>query len=311
MYILRTAPCFLSPSLNRCNGLQRSLIESICNIQLSDASWLQASLPINSGGLGIRSATTLPPSAYLASASSSALISQAILPAGMTPSLPTIQAQVLVKWGKWVEQSVNPPTGVAATKQKTWDSLVIESCFSRLLNQQTANPREKAQLQACSQKGSGAWLTTLPISSLGQRMCNATILIATSLRLGDHLCAPHDCTHCGRRVDKTGLHDWSCRRSKGRLPRHNKLNIIIKQSLTSANIPSVLEPQGLSCSDGKCPDGMTITHWAQGRLLPSPSGITHPGNFKGPSRVSYIVPRFSVCIQNFNSAAILGCCTLV
>ena len=47
LYILRTAPCFLSPSLDRFDSLQRSLIESICNIQLSDASWLQASLPIN------------------------------------------------------------------------------------------------------------------------------------------------------------------------------------------------------------------------------------------------------------------------
>ena len=201
-------------------------------------------------------------SAYLASAAGSAPISLAILPAGMTPSLPSIQAQALVKGGIWVDESVKSPIGVAATKQKTWDSLVIECCFSRLLNQQAANPKERARLQACSQEESGAWLTAPPISSLGLRMCNATIRIATSLRLGAHSCAPHDCTHCGRRVDETGLHGLSCRRSTGRLPRHNLLNTIIKQSLASANIPSVLEPQGLSHTDGKRPDGMTITHWA-------------------------------------------------
>ena len=109
LYILRTAPCFLSPSLDRFDGLQRSLIESICDIQLSDASWIQASLPIHSRGLGIRSADMLAPSAYLASAAGSAPISQAILPAGMTPSLPSIQAQALVNWGKGVDQSVAPP----------------------------------------------------------------------------------------------------------------------------------------------------------------------------------------------------------
>ena len=109
LYILRTAPCFLSPPLDHFDGLQRSLIESICNIQLSDASWLQASLPINSGGLGIRSTAMLAPSAFLASAAGSAPISQAILPAGMTPSLPSIQAQALVNRGKWVDQSVYPP----------------------------------------------------------------------------------------------------------------------------------------------------------------------------------------------------------
>ena len=156
---------------------------------------------------------------------------------------------------------------MAATKQKTWDSLVVESCFSHLLNKQAINPRERARLQVCSQKESGACLTAPPISSLKLLMCNATIRIATSLRFGAHLCAPHDCTHCGKRIDKTGLHGLSCRRSTGRLPRHNQLNIIIKQSLASASIPSVLEPQGLSCTDGKCPDGMTITPWAQGHLL--------------------------------------------
>ena len=65
-------------------------------------------------------------------------------------------------------------------------------------------------------------------------------------------------------MDKTGLHGLSCRRSTGRLPCHNQLNTIFKQSLTSANIPSVLEPQGLSRSDGKRPDETTITLWAQG-----------------------------------------------
>ena len=113
----------------------------------------------------------------------------------------------------------------------------------------------RARLQACSQKESGVWLTAPPISSLGLWMCIATIRSATSLRLGAHLCAPHDCTHCGKRVDETGLHGLSCRRSTGRLSSHNQLNTIIKQSLTSANIPSVLEPQGLFPFDGKHPDG--------------------------------------------------------
>ena len=107
----------------------------------------------------------LAPSAYLASAAGSAPISQAILPVGVTPSLPFIQAQALVKWEKWVDQSVNLPP----PKQKTWDSFVIESGLSRLLNQQAANRRERARLQACSQKESEAWLTSPPISSLGLR----------------------------------------------------------------------------------------------------------------------------------------------
>jgi len=42
--------------------------------------WLQASLPVGDGGLGIQSAENLAPSAYLASAASTLLLQQSILP---------------------------------------------------------------------------------------------------------------------------------------------------------------------------------------------------------------------------------------
>ena len=42
--------------------------------------WLQASLPVGDGGLGIRSAEMLAPSAYLASAASTLPLRQSILP---------------------------------------------------------------------------------------------------------------------------------------------------------------------------------------------------------------------------------------
>ena len=267
LYILRSAPCFLSPLLARFDNVQKSLLQSICNIQLTEISWLQASLPINSGGLGIRSAVMLAPSAYLASAAGSASISQAILPMDLDPTIPTIRSHALNFWGTLAGTSSSPPTGLPATTQKAWDLPVIEECFATILNHQCSDPRDLARLRACSQKESGAWLTAPPISALGLRMSNATIRIATCLRLGASLCTPHDCTYCGKNVDERGLHGLSCQGCVGRIPRHNQLNSIIKHSLSSAGLPSVLEPQGLSRSDGKRPDGMTIIPWARGRPL--------------------------------------------
>ena len=60
-----------------------------------------------------------------------------------------------------------------------WNSLVVESCFCLLLNQQAANPSDRARLQACGQKESGAWLPAPLISYLGLQTCNASIRIAT------------------------------------------------------------------------------------------------------------------------------------
>ena len=53
LYVLRTAPCFLSPELARFDESLRHLVCAILNVPLDDNSaWLQASLPVRSGGIG-------------------------------------------------------------------------------------------------------------------------------------------------------------------------------------------------------------------------------------------------------------------
>ena len=51
-----------------------------------------------------------------------------------------------------------------------------------------------------------------------------------------------------------------CSAVEGRHPRHAAVNDIIHRTLSSAGIPSRLEPPGLSRSDGKRPDGVTLVH---------------------------------------------------
>ena len=70
LYTLRTSPCFLSPLLGDYDYLLRATLSTILNIHFGedDPSWIQATLPIRCGGLGIRSAVQLAPSALLASA---------------------------------------------------------------------------------------------------------------------------------------------------------------------------------------------------------------------------------------------------
>ena len=68
-------------------------------------------------------------------------------------------------------------------------------------------------------------------------------------------------------MDELGIHSLSCKFSAGHLPRHTAINTIVKTSLARAQFPSTLEPSGLSRSDGKRPDGVTITPWQVGRTL--------------------------------------------
>ena len=104
--------------------------------------------------------------------------------------------------------------------------------------------------------------------------------MAMGLRLGLTLCQPHECHHCHTRVNHKGLHGLSCRKSQGKHPRHAAINVIIERSLTSAGVPSQLEPTGICLSDGKRPDGATIVPWKTGRVLVWDT--TRPDTFAPP-----------------------------
>jgi len=70
LYLLRTADCSNNPLLTMFDISLRSGLSNILNVDLSDIQWLQASLPVRHGGLGIRSAQMLASSAFLSSAAS-------------------------------------------------------------------------------------------------------------------------------------------------------------------------------------------------------------------------------------------------
>ena len=151
-------------------------------------------------------------------------------------------------------------------QQNMWDKPHIEATQQGLLNS-AVDTRARGRLLAVQAKESGEWLNALPVPSLGLRLDDKVERIAAGLRLGVPLCHPHPCSQCGGQVDELGTHSLSSRLSAGRLPRHAAFNTIVKMSLARAQTPSTLEPLALSRSDGKRPDGVTITPWQAGRAL--------------------------------------------
>ena len=109
-------------------------------------------------------------------------------------------------------------------------------------------------------KESGAWLNVLPSPHLSTKLDDDSIRIATGLRLGANIVVRHTCV-CGSIVESTGHHGLSCRRSGGRISRHQSANETICRALVSGGIPAVLEPVGIAREDGKRPDGMSLILW--------------------------------------------------
>jgi len=61
-------------------------------------------------------------------------------------------------------------------------------------------------------------------------------------------------------VDPLGQHALSCKKNAGRVQRRAWLNDLINRALIRADTPAVKELQGLSRTDGKRPDGLTLAH---------------------------------------------------
>jgi hypothetical protein len=229
---------------------------------MTEGQWLQASLPVRLGGLGVRRVFSLASSAFLASAVGTRDLQNKILQFNILLSDNDFDF-CLTQWRD--THNLPVPDQSAATKQRSWDKSLVEREFS-LLMQQQADDHNKARLLAVSAKHSGDWLHATPISSCGLRLDDEAIRIAVGLRLGAEVCQPHTCT-CGNIADALGTHALSCKRSSGKFVRHNSLNELIYRALIRANIPASKEPLGLSRTDGKRPDGSTLIPWREGRCL--------------------------------------------
>jgi len=262
VHILRSSPCFDHPALREFDDLLRAGISKITNNDLDDFAWLQATLPVSDGGLGIRSVCSLAPSAFLASAAATLELQTAILPEGFSSSDSAVDMNLSV-WKDRTDQS--PLEGSRAYSQTQWDRSSVEKSLAVIRDHYT-DPYHTARILAVQSPHSGDWLHAWPITACGLRLDNEAIRIAVGLRLGSRLCEPHTCP-CGTCVDARGNHGLACRRSMGRHSRHSALNDIVHRGLLRAKIPSVKEPVGLSRDDGKRPDGATLIPWRNGKCL--------------------------------------------
>jgi len=194
LHLLRCCPYAHHPSLSKLDGLLRHSVQQITNSNLSEIQWIQASLPVPDGGLGIKSVTSLALPALVASASNTLSLQSNILADCAFSNnnfLHTYLATLSSHFGDVSE--------VLPTKQPFWDRpgvLVDKALVEASFN----SPHSRASFLAASSQLSGDWLFALPIALRGLKLDDEAVRVAVGLRLGLDLCIPHEC-HCGFMVD--------------------------------------------------------------------------------------------------------------
>jgi len=140
-----------------------------------------------------------------------------------------------------------------------WDAPFVSQKYEEVLSA-AQNQAGRTWLIVVAAPHSGDFLNAIPCSSVG-------------MKLDGHLAAPRCRNVCTTHVylSSAGRQLWCmwqpCRKSARRHMWHNAVNDFIKRALTSANVPSVLQPNSLSRDDGKRPGGLTVLPCANGRCM--------------------------------------------
>ena len=213
------------------------------------------------GGLGVRRVSELALSAFLASAASTLRIQDQMLLQCNVSADQHLTAYKSI-WSTLFPNSLLPEPPLSCS-QSSWDKPAITQAKQKLTDS-AIDVYSKARLLAVTTPHSGDWLHARPITACNLRLDNEAVRVAVGLRLGVPLCQPHKC-QCGSMIDAVGYHSLSCKKTSGRISRHQAVNDIIWRAMSKAGIPAVKEPAGLSRIDGKRPDGMSLLPWISGR----------------------------------------------
>ena len=258
LYFLRTSPCFLQNDfLERYDKLLRNSLCKVTNVKMDDNQFLHTVLPAAKGGLGVSSARLLALPAFLASAVGA---KDALSEIFGLEHVDGTYDDALKRWFDLGKIEMAPENGI----QKNWTEPIFDSEIADLILR--LEPTDVKRLNAFQDRFGSQWLNVIPCKNLRLKLSNQQLRIAIGLRLGSKICVRHKCV-CGKDVTEDGWHGLTCLKSAGRFSRHSNLNALIKQSLSSTHILSVLKPRHLYGTDQKQPDGLTLVPWADGKQL--------------------------------------------
>ena len=261
IHALRSSPCWKSNILQQMDDVVKETLEEILNVQFSQSKWLQATLPVGKGGLGVRRLTQLSIPAFIASTVGTAHLVEACLPPLYNQPTDGEDLKVAIDSWQQISQSAVLPE---SRHQNDCDRPVYEAEFVAISS--SLSDTELSRLSAAPAKHSGDWLRTMPISKCGLALSNNELRISVCLRLGLPIFGSHMCT-CGDLIDPLGQHCFVCKRNSGKHARHHAINQLIQRELSRCDIPSESEPSGLFAMNQLRPDGITTVPWSRGQQL--------------------------------------------
>lgn len=246
-----TPPAAAAQAFEAFDVLQTRVLQSIVMAGGSGFGELQqslAALPICKGGLGITTATSLLPYAYLASVTQTAALQSSILGPSSAPIVPAAMAAKVDYCALVPEFDAalfEDPDFVRGKVQAKLSKPLCQRAYRNLIEDPARSERDHAVLQSLTQPGAPDWLLALPVPHLQQTMAPESF----RCRLQYQLLIPifqegSQCPFCLRELDVWGDHAVHCT-SGGDIAivgRHYSVRNGLDAVLTSARQRVTREP---------------------------------------------------------------------
>ncbi len=144
----------------------KACLESILNTSFNETQWIQASLIISKGGIGIRKISDVCLPAFSSSLHGvSSLVSRILLNMNSEATLHLWNESIKA----WNALNIDKAPDIPSN-QKHWNSINVDRIISENLNFE--NMDDKARFKALQEKESGGWLHLIPSSNMGTAMNN-------------------------------------------------------------------------------------------------------------------------------------------
>ena len=172
---LRSAPCHHHPELlAEYDVIPRSTTEALCNIHFDDNSWSQVKLPVQYGGLGLRTAADLALPAFLSSRAASISLVNDIF------RQPTNKQEDDVEVRAWLDRNLVLLSNTH--RQRNWDDIQCSTAVATLVP--VLNQHRLACFKAVSRPESGLAASQTTESALSS---TTTFSVTASLSASDSL----------------------------------------------------------------------------------------------------------------------------
>ena len=228
-------------------SLEASLV--VGKEDLNDISWLQGTLPLRFGGLGVKDPEATRPAARLAATlcflkrgAALGFPSTVIIPPpdwySVLREMEGYLGQSLADLARWSNEESPSNISEEHLEQRWWSRKIQRVRYLRLQLQSPLRDRDRLRLE--SMPFASRWMTVVPSSGQGHKLSNADYKVLLKWWLGLKLGRPTaaTCPLCSDVCDPFGDHFVSCKLNQP-VRRHNAL----RDALTD-----VLIDLGISCT---------------------------------------------------------------